>query len=318
VGLPELLLLAACSTGSDPGFEVLYGTGVDDGTPTAPSGGTDPGVPVDPLDLAHVGAWREPWIEPLRVALAPDGTLRVSEPRQGLVYALDAEGQLLSAVQVGGEPLAVGVDGDGRTWVGDGATGEIRVYDPAWKVVFVAGTGAGEAERPADLAIDPQTGWVYVTDSPANLVRVYDADGNALTTFDGGADGDTSLLFPTGVAKDGVWVVSHLLKRVVKFDAIGRVVGWFGVHGENPGELYTPQGVWADDLGRIWVADARLGRVTAFDGQGRYLGFAGSVGRGPGQLNIPMDVVIDAANRLIVTSANNARLELYDVPGSGR
>lgn len=309
----ELLWLVACGRDA-PGFDVSFGTGVDDGTdpvylPTTPA-------EVDPIPVVPAGALRARWSAPTRIALDPtDGTLRVTDPRRGRVYVLDADGTARHAEKVGGEPLAVGVDPEGRTWVGDGATGEVRCYDRDWDVV----ARASDAERPSDLAIDSATGWVYVTDPPADLVRVYNADGEPIGTFDGGTE-DTALLYPTGIAVGAgeVWVVSQLPKRIVKLDSLGRPVAWFGDNGEYPGEIYMPQGLALDGHGRLWVADARLGRVTAFDRAGRYLGFGGTVGPAPGQMDLPMDVVVTADDRVLVTSTNNARVEVFDAPWSAR
>lgn len=274
---------------------------------------------MSPADLAlrlliSPAAAGEPWTaltEPTRIALSSDGTLLVTDTRAGdLASGTLAEG-ITRRVHLGGRPFGVAAAPDGRVLVGDTSEGSVRLYDHDLRPVLAFGVGVGELVRPSDVAVHDALGLVYVTDSGADLVRVYTLEGAAVRTF--GGEGETALSFPTGIALlgDDVWVVSQRTRRVVRFSLEGQPISWFGSHGEEPGELFTPQGIYADTLGRIWIADARLGRISAFDPSGLPLGSLGSFGSARGELRGPSDLAIDRDGTLVVASTHAGRLERF-------
>ncbi|HEY6100359.1 MAG TPA: N,N-dimethylformamidase beta subunit family domain-containing protein, partial [Anaeromyxobacter sp.] len=175
---------------------------------------------------------------PSGVAVLPDGSLAVVDPRQHRVLRIDAAG---AATVLAGDgqpgqgatafdgvpgaearffaPTAVLALPDGSLLVADTGNGCIRrIASNGTRTVttfagrmgqlgFADGPAASARFRfPMGLARDPKTGVVYVADAANHRIRAIDATGN-VSTFAGGAGGDVDgpaatarLSYPTAVA----------------------------------------------------------------------------------------------------------------------
>jgi len=60
-------------------------------------------------------------------------------------------------------------------------------------------------------------------------------------------------------------------KRIVRFDAEGKVVGTWGGAGNEPGRFVEPVGLASDAAGRVWVADTGNHRIQVFEGDGAFV-----------------------------------------------
>ncbi|HEY5790837.1 MAG TPA: hypothetical protein VIX81_09440, partial [Gammaproteobacteria bacterium] len=115
---------------------------------------------------------------PARLALDDAGNLYATEPSSGAVVVRSPEGRLLERVEGLGRPVGIAVrgggEGDPRTvYLGDAGDGSVTAYDASWVPQGQLGDGPGEFGMPADLAIDPATGRVYVADTARDLVAAY-------------------------------------------------------------------------------------------------------------------------------------------------
>lgn len=252
---------------------------------------------------------------PARLAVDRTGRVYATDPRPGRVVVRDRYGRLDTVVDGFTTPLGIAVDGAGRIYVGEHGTGRVRVFDSAWSPLASLGAGDGEFTMPGDIAVDPDTGWVYVSDSGADQVKVYSPDGQLLRLFGGRGTATGRFRFPTGILVSGgeVFVADQDNDRVQVFDRAGSFLRCFGgsggmSFGKKFGRI---QGLAGDGAGRIYVSDAFQGWVQVFDRRGALLGTIGRFGEGPGQLRTPMDVAIDPSNRLVVASTNNARVEAF-------
>lgn len=72
-----------------------------------------------------------------------------------------------------------------------------------------------------------------------------------------------------------------------------------------------PQGIAADDEGRLYVADCRNSRVQILTSSGECLMQLGEHGSGPGQFDQPQGVAIGPSGQLAVVCLENHRVQLF-------
>ncbi len=260
--------------------------------------------------VSFLRSYRVSFNSPARLAVDADDQVYVADPVNGRVVVRGVDGRVVHQQKGLGFPNSVAVDGQGRIYVGDRNAGAVTVYTPGWQPLWGLGQGDGEFLLPGDIAIHAASGNVYVTDTDAHTVKVYDANGRPSRSFGGEGVGNGQLINPTGifVAGDEVLVADHGNKRLQRFDLDGNYCA--SLHANS---LTNPQGIWVDGAGRIYVADAFQGQVVVLDRGGVQIDVLGGFGQRPGQLRTPLDVVMDAAGRLFVSSATSGRVDLFGV-----
>lgn len=266
-------------------------------------------------------AWRAGLRAPTRMALGEDGTVYVADPPAGQVIARGADGRLLWRRTGLGRPLGIALDGRGNLLIANANDGAVRAYSlETWDVAYVLGVGVGETGQAADISVAADNGRIYVVDSAADQVRMYDAGGVYAGSFGVSGEEEGQLNFPVAVEVDesagDVFVVDQRNRRVQVFDLGGAFRYAFGEYGDEDFQLQAPQGLHIDADGRVWLADAMRGRVFVFDRLGTPVEEIGEFGVGAGELRQPADLLVDAEGRLLVASANNGRIEMYSTDGS--
>lgn len=175
---------------------------------------------------------------------------------------------------------------------------------------------------PAGCAFGPD-GSLYVVESVAARVRVFDPKGTELRTFGTRGFGDKDLLDPRDVAVSAegeVFVCDAGNHQVHVFDAKGALSRRFGGYGAfMPGSkkilFNDPEGL-AVSGDRLAVADTRNDRVVILDLQGKLIREIGSGwGSGNGEFNRPLDVTFDAAGNLYVSDSFNQRIQKFSAEG---
>jgi sugar lactone lactonase YvrE len=239
-------------------------------------------------------------------------------------------------------PAAVAVAPDGSVYVSDHYNNRVRRISPGGVISTVAGTGeeafsgdggpAREAAlaRPAGLAIEPD-GSLLVADSGNNRIRrirdgvittlagtgrtapgePWSGDGSRLIG-DGGPALDASLHKPMGVEVDGDgYLVAdtyhHKIRRIDRDGVITTVAGrgtrGYGVDGvpATDTDLLMPAAALRMRDGRMVVADTEAKRVRVMESDGTISGVAGnyyysfSGNSGPAaqaQVSSPVDVTV--------------------------
>ena len=272
--------------------------------------------------VQHLRGYRYAFNSPLRLALDHDGALYIADPRRGEISVRAADGRIIHVQPGLGQPGALAVDAGGHIYVGDVVSGAVTLYDPQWQPLL--SFGAAAISQIADLALDPGRSRVYVSDSEGHRVHVFSTSGERLFEIGGAGDGDGLFQYPSGIfhdaTRDELLVSDQFGYRVQVFDADGLFKYCIGGSSARPGGFFqrgrllaAPQGLWADQLGRVYVADSYEGRVQVLDRDGRLLVSVGRFGQGPGELRIPSDVVLDSGGRLYVASSNNARIEMFGI-----
>ena len=211
------------------------------------------------------------------------------------------------------------VDDDDRLFVTDVKLHHVLVFSA--KHELEASFGAGDLVAPAGIAIDPSNRFVYVADTQADQVVVFDADKYTLLRRIGTggknhtltSPGDFSMPTHVAVDKDGnVYVTDTLNNRVEIFDADGGFISEFGKAGDGPGHFARPKGIALDGDGHIWVTDEVQSRVQVFDKEGRLLLYMGEHGFYPGQFQALYGIAADNHNNRIITSEQfPGRLQVF-------
>lgn len=197
------------------------------------------------------------------------------------------------------------------------AAPEPRLEASGRLVAGAPGTGAGQFQRPAGLAVDGD-GNVYVADSLNNRVQKLAPDGRLLATL----GGPGQFREPWGVAVDkggNVYVADTWNHRIEQFDRDLKLVRMWGrppqqadAANADPLELYGPRDIAVDASGNLWVTDTGHARLVKFSPDGQPLGAFGGRGSGPGQFQEPVSVAVAPNGDLLVTDTWNGRVQRFD------
>jgi sugar lactone lactonase YvrE len=155
-------------------------------------------------------------------------------------------------------------------------------------------------------------GRIFVSDSAANVVHVFDPQGRLEQSFG-------EFLRPTGL------VVNHELARLYVVDTAAhriRVYTPEGVHlfdigerGTGPGAFNFPTNIALDRAGNIYVTDSMNFRVQVLDEAGRFLRTFGRAGDGPGSFSKPRGIGVDGEGHIYVVDATFDNVQIFDASG---
>ena len=164
---------------------------------------------------------------------------------------------------------------EGLVYIPDEALNHVQVFTP--EGVFlkrwgVAGSAAGELNRPSCLGVDAEDN-LLISDSLNHRVQRFSRDGEFLGEWGRFGSGDGELNMPWGLALDRkgyVYVADWRNDRVQKFDPQGGFMTKWG--GPGSGLFNRPAAVAVDDEGLLYVADWGNERVQILHPEGEVLG----------------------------------------------
>jgi DNA-binding beta-propeller fold protein YncE len=249
------------------------------------------------------------------------GRVLVTDVSRNAVYVFDqAAGRLdvweqATPTQRFAAPIAIAAGRDGQLLVSDAELG--RVFRLAPDGTPAGEFGAGMLLRPTGVVRDARRGRIYVADTHAHDIKVFDDDGRLLATW-GRRGGDAGELnYPTHLAlSNGTLIVCDTLNaRVQGFDPDGRPTLQFGARGLYVGNMVRPKGVAADDEGNIYVVESMHDTLLVYDARGELLMSLGGTGQGVGRFYLPAGVWVDARNRVFVADMFNGRVAVFQFLG---
>jgi len=250
-------------------------------------------------------------------ALAIDGgQLAVTDPGLSVVHLFDFQTKRYSQISSLGKynlssPVGVAFSKD-RMYIADSVLQRVFVLDGARRLL-VALEGFG---RPTGLVFDQRSQRIYVTDTLAHCVKMYDRDGNFVGFFGhrGEAPGEFNYPSHLALAGDRVYVNDTLNFRVQVFDLEGRYVNSFGDHGDSQGYFAHPKGIAALPNGLVMVAEAVANRIQIFNNKGEFLLGFGTTGSQPGEFDMPTGIAIDK-DTIYIADSRNHRVQVFEYLG---
>lgn len=255
--------------------------------------------------------------------------------------AIDAQGRIF-VTDIGRASVFVFDDhaGELQTWtladgllpfvspvgIAIGPDGQVLVADPELKIVARIGAdgtpleaiGRGEFQRPVGVAYDAKTKQIFVADTQAHQILVFDPAGTLIKTIGERGERQGEFNYPThlAVGHEKLYVTDTLNARIQVFSTpTGRVLGTVGKRGTFVGNLVRPKGVAADREHNIYVTESYHDYLLIYNRRGEFLIPIGGVGGGPGQFHLPAGIAVDARNRIFVADMINSRVAVFQFLG---
>lgn len=259
-------------------------------------------------------------VRPMAV-LAGDHALYVADPGAKGVHRFDtAEGQYRLIIAAGEQalPSPVGLTrAAGAVLVADSRLAEIFRIRPGDEVAAPLGLHA-QLVQPTGLAYDPETRHLYVVDTGAHCIKVFDPQGQLVETIGRRGASPGEFNYPAALWRDrsGTLYVNDALNfRIQHLDAHGRYLGGFGRPGDSAGDTPRQKGVAVDRFHHLYVADGVFHALQIFDTEGTYLLSVGSRGNGAGEFWLPAGIDIDDEDRIYVADSYNRRVQIFRYVG---
>jgi DNA-binding beta-propeller fold protein YncE len=251
-------------------------------------------------------------------AVDADGRVFVTDVSRAAVFVFDpAAGRLAVWSQATDEsdfvaPIGVALGEDGEILVSDAELGIVVRLSSAGKPLGEIGRNV--LVRPTGIARDPSNNRIYVADTRANDIKVFDSDGSLLALIGHEGDALGALNAPTylTIAGDRVYVVDSLNSRVQVFDREGDLVKAFGERGLYVGNFTRPKGIAVGPRGQVYVVESYHDHLLVFDDDGQFLLPIGGTGRDPGQFYLPAGVWTDSGGLVYVADMFNGRVSIFE------
>jgi DNA-binding beta-propeller fold protein YncE len=254
----------------------------------------------------------------------PAGRILVTDIGRGAVFVFDEKLARLDVWdQADGPrgfvaPVGIALGSDGQTLVADADLAIVARLDRNGNPLPPIGRGI--LGRPNGVAFDPASRRIFVVDTAAHAIRVFDADGNLFATWGERGDQPGQFNFPTHVALLGgeLYVSDTLNARVqVLSAASGKPLRSIGRRGLYVGDMVRPKGVAADSEGNVYAVESYFDHLLVYNRRGEFLMPIGGMGNAPGRFHLPAGVWVDARNRVFVADTLNARVSVFQFLGGG-
>lgn len=250
---------------------------------------------------------------------------------QGRVYVTDVSNHAVFVFdQVAGKLLVWTEAQEYRNFVTpigivEGANGQVLVADAELGRVFrldrdgkpLGSFGKDILDRPTGLARDAQRGRIYVADTHAHDIKVFDDEGRLIDVIGQRGEEEGNLNFPTHLAfaGDKLYVTDGMNARVQIYDSDGKSSGGFGRRGLYIGNMTRPKGITVDTAGNIYVVESFYDNLLVFNSKGSFLMPIGGTGKEIGQFYLPSGVWSDRQDRIYVADMFNGRIVIFQFLG---
>lgn len=253
-----------------------------------------------------------------------EGRILVTDVSRGGVYVFDeANGRLDVWEMASGltrfvAPSGIALGPEGRVFVADADLRRVFLLDRRGNGIGVL--GRDQLERPTGLAWDPEDALLYVADTHAHQIKVFDMTGRLVRTIGERGERPGQFNFPSHLAlrHDRLYVSDSMNARVqvISLDGEeGPLV--FGNRGGRLGDFALPKGVAGDSEGNIYVVESYYDHLLIFDRRGQFLLPIGGSGKKTGEFYLPGGVWVDARNRVFVADTFNGRVVIFQFLGGG-
>ncbi|NJD25978.1 MAG: 6-bladed beta-propeller [Betaproteobacteria bacterium] len=263
-------------------------------------------------------------VRPQSIAVDGQGRILVSDVGKNAIYVFDEPNGRLDIWEFAtrlarfASPSGIAIGPMGRIFVADSELATVFLLDPQGKSVPLI--GADQLARPTGLAFDADEGELYVSDTGAHQIKVFDVTGRLLRTLGERGDEPGQFNYPTYIALRGNrLVVADTLNariQVLTLDGSAKPLV-IGRRGTYFGDFVRPKGVAFDDEDNIYAIESYFDHLLIFNDKGRFLLPIGGTGTGPGRFFLPAGVHIDGGSRVFVADTFNGRVAVFQFLGGG-
>ena len=173
--------------------------------------------------------------------------------------------------------------------------------------------GFEDLERPTGLAVDPDSGRVFVADTNGHNIKVYDETDKLVQTIGQLGNKPGEFNAPTDLAFVGgrLYVTDTFNARVQVLDKQGKHIKFIGKRGRYLGNLVRPKGVTADSEGNVYIVESFHDYLLIYNQNARFLLPIGGSGEGIGEFYLPAGVWSDHRDRIYVADTFNGRVVIF-------
>jgi len=252
------------------------------------------------------------------------GRILVTDAGRGAVVVFDPQGARLTiwAEAASGQaflsPVGIAADGGGGYLVADAEIAAVLRLDADGNPVNEFGRGL--LRRPTGLCRSAARREIFVADTGAHDIKVFDERGALLRTLGrrGVAPGEFNGPTHLSCAADRLYVSDALNARVQVLSPGGALLHSIGERGLFVGNLVRPKGVVTDRDGHVYVIESYYDYLLVFDEAGQLLLPIGGTGSGAGQFFLPAGAWSDGGDRLFIADMFNGRVVMLDYLGQPR
>ena len=217
-------------------------------------------------------------------------------------------------------PYSIAVDSKGRAIVSDPGANGIHIFDfekHKYKFIERRDKDKDAMRTPQCVAVDAQDN-IYVTDSEAGKVFVFDPNGKFKRAIGSLKGGEGYFKRPTGIAVDSaakrIYITDTLRDKVFVLDMDGTVLASIGKKGTGQVEFNLPTEVLVRDQ-NLLVVDAMNFRVQYLDRAGGFETSVGNVGDETGTMFRPKGIGVDSDGHLYVVDGLWGVVQVFDRQG---
>ena len=217
-------------------------------------------------------------------------------------------------------PYSITTDSRGRIIVTDPGAFGVHIFDFAqqkYKFLSRADKGKDAMGVPQCVAVDAQDN-IYVTDSEAGKIFVFNADGKYQRAIGSLKGGEGFFKRPTGIAVDSaqqrIYVTDTLRNQVYVLDMQGSVLQVIGKTGSGNGEFNYPTELRLNGLDLV-VVDAMNFRVQVLSRSGEFKYAIGQIDDSVGGMFRPKGIGFDSEGHLYVVDGLWGVVQVFNGEG---
>lgn len=217
-------------------------------------------------------------------------------------------------------PYSIVTDSRGRIIVSDPGAYGVHIFDFAqqkYKFLTRKDKDKDGMLLPQCVAVDAQDN-IYVTDSEAGKIFVFNADGKYQRAIGSLKGGEGFFKRPTGIAVDSaaqrIYVSDTLRDKIFVLDMQGSVLATIGKNGAGNGEFNDPTELRLNGPDLV-VVDAMNFRVQVLDRSGQFRYAIGALGDQPGKMFRPKGIGFDSEGHLYVVDGLQGTVQVFNREG---
>ncbi len=248
------------------------------------------------------------FIKPWGIASDAKGHTYITDAPRASIFIFDMPNKKVSVVEKVGSPYGIVIDKKGRLFTSSGKHRMILVYDadgsPLWSF------GEDVIKGPAGMAINEELGLLYVVDTKAHDIKVFNLRGDFLFAIGKRGSGNAEFNYPTDIditSKGELVIADSMNARVQVLDSEGAFIRSFGKRGMGFDGFQIMKGIAVDSEDHIYVVDTMGSHIKIYSMEGDLLLVVGGPysGIAPGGFNLPMDIDIDDNDTIFITDQQN-------------